>query len=264
MAGVTEGSAEEFYAWFLGNARILEASCRAHAEESDVVSAVSAALGADISTLESLVWERINVAPRAPQRQFYQAGLAMAGALAGLGDHPMPGGASAADLVRAIRTRLTQSLEASLASDVVERWPAIDCLEALPTPRGVDFASAVDRRLGGLSTEQFVLARRTEARDAHLAAQASRIRGATGAAIASAYEGDFLSLEAYLVESALAAGDTAMITVAVRWDLATHAVSQLAGLPDGFSAAVTVIRRSLAEGLGPADGQRLLATLPVI
>ncbi len=262
--GVTEGSAEEFYAWFLSNARILEASCAAHAEESDVVSAVAAALGADISTLESMVWERINVAPRAPQRQFYQAGLAMAGALAGIGEQPMPDGATAADLIRAVRARLAQSFEAPLASEVADRWPAIDGLELLPAPRAADFQGAVDRRLGGLSPAQFVHARRVEARDAHMAAQESRIRGATGAAIGSAYEGDFLALEAYLVESAWAAGDTALLTVVVRWDLATHAVSQLTGLPDGFSAAVVLIRRALADGLGPADGERLLASLPGI
>ena len=53
--------------------------------------------------------------------------------------------------------------------------------------------------------------------------------GETSAAIQAAYQGDFTALDAYLVESAVAAGDDALLTVTIRWDLAVQAVSELAG-----------------------------------
>ena len=88
-------------------------------------------------------------------------------------------------------------------------------------------------------------------------AQESRVRGATSDAIATAYESDFLSLEAYLAESAWVLGDVWLLTAISRWDLVTHAVAQLTRLPDGFVDAVGLLRQSMTQSLGDADGARL-------
>ena len=97
-----------------------------------------------------------------------------------------------------------------------------------------------------------------------LAAQTCWVRGETPAAIQLAYEADFKALEAYLVDSAMAAGDADLFTVTMRWDLADQAVGTLPGLPADFSAAVTAIRGVLSVGLGEADGQRLIEVFPPV
>ena len=63
------------------------------------------------------------------------------------------------------------------------------------------------------------------------------------------------------MESAVAASDAYLLTVTARWELAIHALSSLAGLPEGFLAAVGRIRDTLAASLGDADGGRLRGTL---
>jgi hypothetical protein len=88
-------------------------------------------------------------------------------------------------------------------------------------------------------------------------AQASRVRGATSEAITAAYDSDFLSLEAYLAESAWVLGDRWLFTAVSRWDLVTHAIAEITRLPDGFVDAVALVRRSMTTALGDADGGRL-------
>jgi hypothetical protein len=69
-------------------------------------------------------------------------------------------------------------------------------------------------------------------------------------------------LEAYLVESAEAAGDHGLWTVELRWELGTCAIAELADLPEDFYLAVTAVRQALSNGLGDPDGARFLSTLP--
>ena len=59
------------------------------------------------------------------------------------------------------------------------------------------------------------------------------------------------------MESALAVGDDRLLSVITRWELAIHSLSTLPGLPEGFLAAVSRIRETLAASLGDADGARL-------
>jgi hypothetical protein len=80
------------------------------------------------------------------------------------------------------------------------------------------------------------------------------------AAIAAAYEADMLTLDAYLVESAVAIGDDLLFTVQLRWDYAAAAVTRLAGVPADLGEAVALVRRTLARSLGAGDGARLERT----
>jgi hypothetical protein len=52
--------------------------------------------------------------------------------------------------------------------------------------------------------------------------------------------------------------------VVVRWELASTAVSQLSGLPDGFVLAVQRIRDALGSSLSEADASRLRESLIVV
>jgi hypothetical protein len=253
-------SPEEFYSRCMSNALLLEGTAHRYAVREDAVRAVSAAWGADVFSTQAVIWERILVASRAPQRRFFEVAAQL---IAGLSLVPalLAETATAYDVVRAARNGLLRACEPDLRRSLEAAWSDIEYLDVLPAPT----QEAVDRsaveRLEGMSSARYVVLKRGEAQETMGAAQAKRIRGETGAAVDQAYASDVLALEAYLVESAVAAGDNALVTVTIRWELATHSVARLSGLPDDFVAAVTCIRDALWSGLGDADGDRLIASL---
>jgi hypothetical protein len=177
---------------------------------------------------------------------------------------------------------MAASIDDDLRSELMGRLQPLDHLESLKAPSAVDFSVAARSRLAGMSPEDFVGRRRLDA--AARMAQARRIAegivaagpgadssvapaedapdgsGTVSAAIAAAYEADMLTLDAYLVESALAIGDDLLFTVQLRWDYAAAAVTRLAGVPADLSAAVALVRRTLARSLGAGDGARLERT----
>ena len=260
MLGIDKGTAEEFYSRCLVNAQVLEDAARRRSVEGDPVGALADAWGADISMLQSVMWERIIAAARAPQRQFFQVAEAV---VAGLRT-PLAAPDSATTLGRSVahaRERMATAFDDELALEMARRWPDITYLEAVPAVSGDDVAAAVTARLMGLAPSEFVHRRRSEAATAMLLAQTHRVRGEISEAIQSAYQGDFTALEAYLVDSAVAAGDHDLLTVTIRWDLAVQAVSEVTGLPDDFSQAVGVIRGAIVAGIGEADGRRLIEFL---
>jgi hypothetical protein len=254
-------SAEEFFGGLLSSSLILHRASVEHAANGHLVPAVACELGSDLAALESVVWERLNILPSAPQRQYFR----MAGkVVAGLQDPqtwPAADDESAAAFIAAMRESMLGALDPALASDVTERWPDVAHLASLPAPSQRDFQEAVNERLEGRSPGQFIDAKRAAARTSMAESRSLRVRGDIAGAVHSAYASDSVALEAYLVQSAALAGDTALLTVIARWELATYAIAQLSILPDGFLAATTLIRETLAAGIGDADGERLLATL---
>lgn len=260
MLGVSSGTAEEFYSRCLANAQVLEHAARRRAASGDSVGALADAWGADVSMLQAVMWERILVASRTPQRQFFQVAEAIVRGLR----VPAPAGTSAATLGRIVaegRERMALAFDESLAGEMAARWPDITYLEAVPAVSDADVAEAAGERLEGMSAASFVERRRTQAAALLLDAQAHRVRGQISDAIQRAYEGDFKALEAYLVDSATRVGDTELLSVTVRWDLAVHAVTELPGLPSDFPGAVAAIRAALATAVGEADGHRFLDSL---
>lgn len=260
MLGVTSGTAEEFYSRCIANAQTLEGAARERILSGDAVGALADAWGADLYTLQAVMWERILVAARSPQRQFFQVAGALVAGIRSLApistDAPTLG-----RMVAGARERMATAFDESLTAEMAGRWPDITYLEAAPAVSEDDVAAAVADRLQGMAPDAFAAMRRTEARTAMLEAQTCRVRGETPAAIQLAYESDFKALEAYLVDSAVAVGDDDLFTVTMRWDLAVRSVTGLHGLPDDFSAAVMTIRGVLSAGLGEADGARLVEAL---
>lgn len=260
MLGVSSGTAEEFYSRCLANAQILEGAARQRLGSGDSVGALADAWGADLNMLQAVMWERILVAARAPQRQFF---LVAGAIVAGLRT-PTPAEQDTPTLGRMVaraRERMTTAFDESLTAEMAGRWPDISYLEAERSLSREELTAAAVERLQGMSPQAFAAMRRSEAGAAMLLAQTHRVRGDTPAAIQLAYEADFKGLEAYLVDSAAAVGDSDLLTVTMRWDLAVQAMSELPGLPDDFSTAVAAIRGVLAAGLGEADGSRLVKSL---
>lgn len=249
-------SAEEFYSRCLGNASILDAVARRSAAEGNAVAALASAWGADVYAAQAVVWERILVVASSPQRQFFRVAEALVSGLA-IPAPPEGTSPSVREALASSRRGLLSACDADLRTGVEQAWPDHLYLSELPAPGPQGLIAAAHARLEGVSPEEFILQHRAQAAEAMAQAQALRIRGESVAAIQAAYDSDFHSLEAYLVESALATGDTHLLTVLIRWELASHAVAALPGLPDGFQAAVHRIREAITSGLGDADGARL-------
>lgn len=265
MLGVEKGTAEEFYSQCLGNAQVLDRSARLRARDGDAVGAVACAWGSDLATVQALTWERILVASRNPQRQYYEVAEVVLAELRLEGsDDADEHDTTAEQVLRAGRRRLLRTFDAALAKDVQNRWNEISYLSTVPAFSEAQLLDAVNTRLLGVTAAEFIEHRRREAAAAMLEAQARRVHGDTEGAIKAGYDSSFFSLDAYLVESAIAVGDTALLTVVCRWELATRAVAALTGLPADFMGALGVVRETLARALGEADGARMLRTFATL
>ena len=254
MTGVAHGAAEEFYALRVANAGILERAARARVAAGDAVGAVALAWAADVEVFQAVVWERVVVVAGATPRHFFE-GAEQAVAV------PGEWAADAEGLLRASRSALLSRLDAPLAREIAQRWPDSAYLAALTAPTPDSFAQAAAQRLEGQTPDDFVRRRRQQGMAQFQQAQEQRVRGNISDAIRLAYAADSLYLEAYLVESAVASGDPALLTVTSRWELSTQSVAALASLPGDFSPAVSAIRAALAMPLGDMDGQRLMDSL---
>ncbi len=265
MLGVEKGTAEEFYSQCLGNATVLDRSARARAHHGDSIAAVACAWGADVAIVQAVIWERILIASSNPLRQFYQvAGVTVNALSVDEPDGPKRRIGTAEHMIRAARMRIQSAFDAELAADIAARWSDVTYLGSLPAFTPVQVQAAVEARLLGVSAGEFIEHRRREAAASMLEAQSRRVHGDTAGAIQAGYDSDFLSLDAYLIESAIAVGDEALLTVISRWELATRAVASLPGLPSDFLAAVGVVRDALAVSLGESDGARLRQTFAAV
>jgi len=260
MAGTPRRSAEERYAQCMANAQVLHDATLRLVNEQDAPQALAVAWGADIYAAQAVLWERIMGAAAAPARRWYLA----ADALLRTSESPTPAGSagSCGDALIAARASLLADCDEALSSAIAAAWSPVPELDALPVPLDLEESARV--RLGGMSASAFVAHRRSEAIAQMQTAQELRVKGETAAAVQAAYESDFLSLEAYLVESAVAAGDAALQTVTIRWELATAAIQHLPGLPAGFLPGVARIRQAMCSGLSDADAVRLMASLPAV
>lgn len=255
MLGVSEGTAEEFHSWCRASAATLREAAAAHAVAGRTVSAVADAWSADISSMQAAIWGRLVIGSHSPQRVFFQTAQPIAEAVA---THPVAGGtgATALDAIRQARAGALAAFTDDLARAVASDWPELGFLGGLPAPTQADVDDWTRERLGGLSTDRFIADRRQRARERMRDAQMSRMRGETSEAVNAAYESDYRMLEAYLVESAVACGDAALMSVGSRTDLVSAALASMPVLPGDFLRAAQVIRTHMCQALGEADGGR--------
>lgn len=263
MLGVQGASAEEFHSRCMANSHVLQRRSREFAAVRDVVPAVLTMWAADVAMIEAVLWERIVMASSTPLREFFGAAEAFTAATSA---HvvPLEDSATAAEIIQAVRAGARSGLPTEVVDAIDDTWPDIAFLRTLPAPRQPDFATYVSSSMGGRSPAGFVAAQRQEASARMNDAHSARVRGDVASAIEMAFDADFHSLEAYLVESAEAAGDVAHGTVVSRYTLASAAVSEIPALPSDFAAAVAVLRTSMTDALGAADGDRLRQVLEAV
>lgn len=257
-------TAEEVYAQCLVNTQVLDAAARRQALDADAVSALALAWGADVYAVQGVLWERIIGAAAATHRQLYRAADALFRGLRGAAPEPTMLEGSCADVLRVARTRLLAECDEGLADALQAVWIENSYLADLKAPTAEDVQAAARKRCRGRSALAQADALRADARAAMTRAQALRVRGDTVGALQESYEADLLSLEAYLLESALAAGDSDLLTVTIRWELAVAAIAGMDALPADFTRAVTQVRKALCSGLAESDGVRCLMSLSTV
>jgi len=254
-------SADAVYSQTLHRARVFERASRRQAAAGQAMSALIFAWGADISLMQTSLFERVVLGRKASMRQYFAEAQTLLAAF----DRGLPdaiGSESVAQMQLRVREQLFRALPRDLAVDVTGRLPDITYLAALRAPARAQMQAR--ERLQGLTVEQFCAHRRREAQELMLEAVNARARADARAAAELSYRSDVLSLEAYLVETAQLAGDEALWTVELRWELASCALAELTDIPEDFAGAITAVRDALARGLGEPDGTRLLAVLPVV
>lgn len=236
---------------------ILRAAAQRHASAGATTESIACAVAADIATVQSYLGD--NLRPESRRRYFRHAQESLAS------HHSVSTGTitTAPEYMYAFREWLLDLAPPGQLTDMADVMADHSYLDGLPAPDSRAWQAFRQRRLGNLTERQFVETRMTAVRRLHLAAQVavreSRDDPELGPPIKIAYRADSATLEAYLVESAGAARDAALMTVTSRWELVSHALSRQSELPRDFDSAVAQIRSTMAGALDPADGRRLAA-----
>lgn len=254
-------TAEEVYAQCLVNTQVLDAAARRQALDGDAVGALTLAWGADVYAVQGVLWERIIGAAAATHRQLYRAADALFRGLRGAAPEATLLEESCADALQQARNRLLEECDEGLAAAIRAAWTEHSFLADLKPPTAGDLQAAARTRCRGRSVLAHAGSLRVDAVAAMQRAQALRVRGDTTGALQECYEADLLGLEAYLLESALAAGDSDLLTVTIRWELAIAAIAGVDALPADFTRAVTRMRKAMCAGLAESDGVRCLMSL---
>lgn len=234
---------------------ILRAAAQRFAGEGATTEAVSCAVAADIATVQSYLTD--NLHPESRRRYFRHTQDALTV------DHsPATETASSAlAYMFAFREWLLDLAPPGQVTDMADVLADHSYLSTLPAPDTQAWRSFRERRLAGATVAEFVEAKMASARRLHLAAQVAQTESSEdpklGRPINIAYRAESVTLEAYLVQSANAAGDAALMTVTSRWELVAHALIHQQGLPSDFDAALSQIRSTMVGALDPADGRRL-------
>lgn len=257
-------TAEEVYAQCIVNTQVLDAAARRQALEGDAVGALTLAWGADVYAVQGVLWERIIGAAAATHRQLYRAADALLRGLRGVAPGAFVTTSSCADVLLQARNRLLAECDDVLAAAIATAWNDHSFLGALSAPTAEDVQAAARRRCRGRATLAHAASLRDDSRAAMQRAQGLRVRGDTAGALQESYEADLLALEAYLLESAVAAGDSGLLTVSIRWELAIAAITRVDALPADFTRAVMRMREAMCSGLAESDGRRCLTSLTAV
>ena len=263
MQNERRATARELRDGCLRRARVLERASRRQAAAQDGVGALVLEWAADVAVVQAVLLERLVLEAQAPQRKYFGLIEKVAQSLRDirLVNHDE---VTAATVLGALRDRVYANVDREVARDIAGRVTDSAYLAGFAAPTAQEIGQIAGRRLQGLTPSAFVAQRKREAAELMVEAQSQRMRGDVARAIQAAYDSDFRSLEAYLVDSAVAAGDDGLLTVDARWELAAHAMGEVPGLPADFVGAVAAVRGALAVGLGEPDATRLAAMLPTV
>lgn len=230
---------------------------KGYATTADAFAAVSAAWLADINTLQAVMWERVMIAMPDPEHAFETIGAAVTRAMADYARTAGPA-ASARDAAERARSGLASAFDLAARRAVEAEYLPLDHLDGLHPPTAEESQRVLSDRLGGEALEVVSQRHRQTARESMRTALEMRDRGVLDEALSLAWQADWATLEAYLLDSAHRVGDDTLISVDFRWTIVAEAVADIESLPMDFLDAVATIRDKMADALGLVEGARLV------
>lgn len=227
-----------------------------YAAMGDAYAAVHAAFAADVQTVQAVMWERVMVASPNPDEQFLSIAHTVASAMATYASTPVMAG-TAREAVEQARAGMGAAFDPAALAAINPQFLALDHLDLLPYPDPNSGLAVAHTRTKGLAPDEVARKRRRAARDCMTMAVALEREGRLDEAMRQAWASDWAAFESYLLDAAFTAGDATLITVEMRWALASDAISRIPALPSDFVAAVTAIRARMLQSLGTIEGHRL-------
>lgn len=247
------------------------ARSRDRARAGDVRGAVLAQCAADVKTLQLLLWEHGLADVPDPTAQLWEVARAVDDGVTARVDAQVAteppatgstaaestagGPVSAAALVQAVRDGMASAFDPSVRALLTVQLPDTGHLDLLAdvdvAPRPPPYR-AVDRPPADLVAQLMTLAC-----DARAVARELDRAGEAVTASAQEHLADLATFEAFLVHAAAAVGDTRLVTVGARWELADTLLTD-SGLGDGApDLAPPVLRRRLCELVGATEEEEL-------
>lgn len=237
-------------------ARDYAALSRQYAAHGNPLGAVHAMWASDMHTVQAVIWERVMVASPQPDEQFFAITKTLAKALLQC-QMRAEERSTAVDCVAEARSGLAFAFDPAALRVIGTKVAPVDHLDGLRAPTVGDLWSCQQERLGGRSAAEVVAERKQASADGVAVAMGMYGEGRLDDAQAQAWRADWAAFEAYLIDAATAIGDESLISVDLRWELATSVISAIPSLPYGFLDAVTVVRDRLLVVVGPVEAHRL-------
>jgi hypothetical protein len=229
-----------------------------YAANGDLYGAVHAAFAADVQTVQAVMWERVMVASPVPEEQFKAVGETVTKALTIYAATPVHA-ATAREAVEQARAGMAAAFDPVAQRIIDNEYLTLDHLDGLPHPDSAAGDLIAETRTKGEDPALVAQKRRRAAKDCMSVAVSMQREGRLDDAMRQAWQADWATFESYLLDAAAQVGDKSLITVEMRWALATEAISKIPALPSDFAEAVNTIRTRLLNSLGTIEGQRLAA-----
>jgi hypothetical protein len=230
-------------------------------ELNDSVGTLACATGSDLIRFQGVLWESLVVNAGIPSRKYFQLGenLAQSLALLNFASHSTIGQA-----LVALRAEMGTLLDEVGVSDFLASMPDASVFEKINFPDLATIESDVVHRLDGQTPQVYSHRRKQEALKLSVQSFTAQSSGDVDEAIRLMFASDFTFLDAYLVESAHAAGDRNLFTARTRWELASYSTSLITELPHDLPVAAAMVRSALTDLLGAQDVARLTSLLPAV
>ncbi len=249
-----------FFDTCTAKAQTLLLAAQSAAHENSGVRVLSFSVQSLVARLQAELWKELVLVAQAPHRAYFALGQDLLGDLKSESVDEL----SVYDTLDLINTRLTSAGQGHLVTIPGGAIEQFHFTRSIPMPKQHELDAARKDWLGDRSPKNYISYEHETSRELMLKAHSLALAGQIDEAVACVYDSDFAALGAYLVDSACSAGDSELITAYARWELVSASVAKLESLPADFSAAVSVIRRAFAIGLGEPEASRLLASLSPI
>lgn len=192
---------------------------RRYAAAGEARLAQLAAFSADVHVLEELLWSNgLGEAPD-PAAELAAIGESVAASIEAAAAALDDTGPTGRELVEVAREALVMTFDPSVHDLLTERFEDLDHLDHCRATRTVDPEDRTAARLSGLTAAELVAELRTAAGDCRAMADLLHGGDEHEAGDRLDRQSDAAAFEAHLVSSAIRAGDDALVTVDLRWDL---------------------------------------------